>query len=215
MQMYQQCLTFIQQALAQWSIVDVRTVPNVMYQIRFGRDPNDSSVEYQLNWFIDCTETLIHNHRNSFETLCIEGEYVETSWDVIPDGTDNCTYKLHRQSDGSLNIAQVLPGVLQSIKTRRHFPGNQMHVDTELFHLISPMGGLNGQAVTFLRKRSYSPPPPTYVLSSTTMCIGPVEEIRSATKCEREKIYHKLQEILMQRIEMQQTSVNPTICKSR
>lgn len=196
MNMYQQCFTQIEHAIANWSAIDVRTVPNVMYQVRFGCDLNDSSTDYQLNWFADCTETIIQNHRHSFDTLCLEGEYLETSWDVVNDQRNNVIYKLRRKSDGTLDVAAKLPGVLRPVKTRRHFPGNKMHVNTKLYHSISPIGGTKSQVVTFLKKRTCSSVPPTYVLSLTPTCEGPVEEIRPATAGEREKMYHKLQEIL-------------------
>jgi hypothetical protein len=194
--MYQQCFKQITNAIANWSTGDVRTVPGVMYQIRCGNDENDPNIEYQINWFIDCTETFIHNHRHSFVTLCLEGEYIEKLWEIIDDNTGATTYQFYRESGNVFDLPTKIPGALHHVTSRRHFPGNQLHVNTEQYHSILPVVGSNRQVFTFLAKKKHSPPPAMYILSSSPTIDAPSDEIRSATEDERQNMYNQLQHIL-------------------
>ncbi len=194
--MYQQCFTQITNTLANWSMADVRTVPGIMYQIRCGADENDPSIEYQFNWFNDCTETFIHNHSHSFDSLCLEGEYTEKSWEIKDDNTGDVTYRFYRKSETVLDIHKQIPGTLCHVMTRNHFPGNILHVDTDQYHSISPKVSSDSQVFTFLAKRNYSPRPDMYVLSSSPAVNAPSNAIRPATEDERQKMYNKLQHIL-------------------
>jgi len=195
MDMYQQSFKQIIKAIANWSTADVRTVPGVMFQIRCGEDENDPTIEYQMNWFMDCTETLVHNHRHSFDTLCLEGEYKENIWEIIDDNTGAVTYQFYRKSDNNFDISKVIPGVLRPVRSRSHFPGNQMHVDTKLYHSITPSGSDN-RVFTFLAKQKHSLMPNMFVLSSSPTIDGPSDEIRPATEEERQAMYNQLQHIL-------------------
>jgi hypothetical protein len=197
--MEKQCFKQIKEAIANWSTADVRTVPGVMYQIRCGNDENDSNIEYQINWFVDCTETFIHSHRNSFDTLCLEGEYFEKVWKVIDDNSGAVTYRFYGKSGGAFDPPEVVPGTLCHVSSRHHFPGNQMHVDTEHFHSVSPGEGSDGQVVTFLKKRKHSSILGMFALSSSPTIVGSTDEIRPATEDERQNMYNKLQQILLTR----------------
>ncbi len=66
--MRHECFKRISNVLTNWKMTEIRTVPGVMYQVRCGNDEFDQSIEYQINWFLDCTETFIHNHRHTFDT---------------------------------------------------------------------------------------------------------------------------------------------------
>jgi hypothetical protein len=193
--MEQQCLEEMRKALTNWSTADVRTVPGVMYQIRCGDDENDPTIEYQINWFIDCTETYIHNHRHSFDTLCLEGGYTEKLWQVIDDQTGAVTFQFPRDPGNIFGVPQKIPGALCHIKTRDHFPGNQMHVGTDQFHSISSSAGSSNRVFTFLIKRKHTPTPNMYVLSSYSVIDEPTDEIRSATEEERHSMHEKLQQM--------------------
>jgi hypothetical protein len=168
-----------------------------MYQIRCGDDENNPNIEYQINWFTDCTETFIHNHSSSFDTLCLEGEYTETLWELTDDDTDAFTYQFHRKSGNVFDSPKKIPGTLRKVGCRHHFPGNQMHVDTSQYHSILPKEGTDNRVFTFLAKRKHSPEPNMYVLSPSPTINAPKEEIRPATEVERQKMYTKLQQILV------------------
>lgn len=199
--MESECFKHINQALANWSDVDIRTVPDVMYQIRCGEDEHDSSIEYQINWFLDCTETLIHNHRHTFDTYCLEGEYLEKLWEIVDDGQGDVTYRFCRQLGNTFDTSTTIPGTLQHVRSRHHFPGNQMHVDTTQFHSITPLKQSNTRIFTFLRKQNHFPGRKLSFLSSSSIIDGPTNEIRSATDEERLKMYNKLQDILRTRFQ--------------
>jgi len=195
MNMNLECFKQITKAIADWPTADVRTVPGVMYQVRCGEDENDPTIEYQINWFIDCTETYIHNHRHSFDTLCLEGGYKEQLWEIIDDNTGAVTYQFYRKSGNIFDTPKVIPGVLRPVRSRSHFPGNQMHLDTEQYHSIAPSSADN-RIFTFLAKQKHLLMPKMFVLSSTPTIDAPSDEIRPATEEERQSMYNQLQHIL-------------------
>ncbi|CAF1415529.1 unnamed protein product [Rotaria sordida] len=190
------CFKRIFNALSNWSTADVRTVPNVMYQLRCGSDENDETIEYQINWFIDCAETYIHNHRNSFYTYCLEGEYEEKIWKIIDDNDGTVTYQFTRSAADSISMGKPIPGTLRHVDSRYHFPGNKMHVDTESFHSVTPIIDSDRRVLTFLIKKKYSTPIDTFVLSSEPYFNGLNDEIRPATNDERHEIHEKLVQVL-------------------
>lgn len=194
--MYQQAEKQVSKAIANWPTADVRVVPGVMCQIRCGKDENDPNIEYQINWFSNCSETYIHNHRHTFDSLCIEGEYMESLWEIADANTDAITYKFYRQSGNICGAPTQIPGVLHHVRSRLHFPGNVLHVDIDQYHSILPKFGSDAQVFTFLAKRKHSPTPDMYILSSSPTIDAPSDEIRQATEEEREKMYNKLQNIL-------------------
>ena len=194
--MYQQRLKQLKKALANWSTADVRTVPGVMYQIRCGTDENDPNLEYQINWFIDCTETFIHNHRHSFYTLCLEGGYKETLWAIDENDTSAITYQHYRKPGNIFDSPTEVPGALRPVQSRHHYPGNLMHVGTNQNHSIARVSSADSPPFTFLAKRSHSPTPDMYVLSSSPVISAPNDEIQPATEVERQNMYNKLQQIL-------------------
>jgi hypothetical protein len=191
MDMYQQCFKQMTKALANWSTAEVKIVPGVMYQVRCGIDENDPNIEYQMNWFIDCTETFVHNHRHSFHTLCLEGGYKEKLWEISDDGTGAVTYQFYRKSGNIFDAPKMIPGVLRPAKFRSHFPGNILHVGIEQYHSITPSSSDN-RVFTFLAKRKHSPTPDMYVLSSSPTIDAPSDEIRDATEEERQSMYQQV-----------------------
>ena len=101
-----------------------------MCQVRCGSDQSDHSIEYQINWFVDCTETLIHSHRHSFTSYCLEGAYVEKLWKIADAKDNGMIHEFRRNTDGTLHLHKTIPGTLRHIGSRQHFPGNELHVDT-------------------------------------------------------------------------------------
>ncbi|UJR32447.1 hypothetical protein I4U23_019909 [Adineta vaga] len=200
-QIPEECFKRIFTALENWKMTDVRTVPGVMYQVRCGYDEIDPSIEYQINWFIDCTETFIHNHRHSFDTYCLEGEYIEKLWEIIDNGTtDGLVYQYQRNADTTFNLNKILPGSLCHVQTRYHFPGNKLHVDTCQFHSISSVVGSRDRVLTFLVKKNYFPTPEIFALSMSRGIDVQDNEIRPATDSERLAMYEKLHQISRMKI---------------
>ena len=190
------CFKKMADVLKKWEMADVRTVPDVMYQVRCGSDENDPTIEYQINWFIDCAETHIHNHQNSFYTYCLEGQYEEKIWRIVDGHDDSITYKFSRNPDNTLTPGRPICGSLRHVASRYHFPGNQMHVDTEHVHSISAIAGSNERVLTFLIKKKHSVPVNTFVLSSDPEFHLQNSEMRSATEDERDMMFDKLVEVL-------------------
>jgi hypothetical protein len=190
------CFKKIFKSLNNWSTADVRTVPNVMYQLRCGDDEYDETIEYQINWFIDCAETYVHNHRNSFDTYCLEGEYEEKIWKIIDDNDGTITYQFTRSADNIISLGKPIPGTLRHVASRYHFPGNKIHVNTQDFHSITPSIGSDKRVLTFLIKKKYSMPVDTFVLSSESHFDRLNDEIRPATDSERHEIYEKLVQVV-------------------
>lgn len=188
--------------LANWQVADVRTVPGVMYQVRCGYDEHDPSIEYQFNWFVDCTETFIHNHRHSFDTYCLEGEYVEKLWEIVDDGNGDITYQFRRNPDTTFDLYRTVTGTLHHTKTRYHFPGNQLHVDPCQFHSISSIVNSKSRILTFLVKQNYFPEPDMFVLSRLPQMTAVNHEIRASTNDERQAFFEKLQQVMSRRINM-------------
>ncbi len=182
-------------ALSNWEITDVRTVPGIMYQVRCGHDEFDQTIEYQINWFLDCTETFIHNHRHSFITYCLEGQYIEKLWEMVDEGDHQFGYQFRRHIDGTFDLPKIVPGTLRHTKTRRHFPGNQMFVNTSQFHSISPIAQSDSRVLTFLVKRNYFPVRDIFVLSMKSELQSIKDLIRPATDDERHAIYEKLHHV--------------------
>ena len=189
-QMSLECLSYV---LSHWSDMDVRTVPGVMYQVRAG---NNENLEYRFHWFIDCNETYVHNHRFPFDTLCLDGGYIERLWEIVPDHLDAITYCFPRASGNHLNASFPVSGALRSVQRREHFPGNILHVDTDQFHSVSPLQGVDHEVVTFVARRldPWSAVN-TFILSSNETIEAAVEEIRSATAQENQAMHCKLQQI--------------------
>ena len=185
-------LELLSHVLSNWSDMDVRTVPGVMYQVRAGSDDNH---EYRFHCFIDCNETYVHNHRFSFDTLCLEGGYIERLWEIVSGHPQSVTYCFSRTSGNHLNVVFPVSGALRSVGRREHFPGNVLHVDTHQFHSISPRQDADNEVVTFIARRLDSMTSNTFILSSNETIEAPVEEIRSATFKENETMHHKLQQI--------------------
>lgn len=190
------CFQRILSAISNWETADIRVVPNVMYQLRCGSDETDETIDYQINWFIDCAETFIHNHRNSFDTYCLEGKYEEKIWKIINKNDGTITYKFIRSLDNTFSSPNLISGTLQHVASRHHFPGNQMHVDTEHFHSVTPVAGSKERVLTFLIKKKYSKPIDTFVLSSEPEFNPQNDEMRQATEDERREMYEKLIEVL-------------------
>ena len=186
----------ILRTLNHWSDMDVRTVPGVMCQIRCGDDLEDPNVEYQMNWFMDCTETLIHNHRHAFDSFCLEGEYLEKLWDIVDEGAEDSTFRFHHLSDHTFDRPATLSGTLRNYRCRRHFPGNILHVDSILFHSITPLDASNTRVFTFLKKQKRASLEQTSFLSTSSVIDGAVDEMRPATEDERQLIFEKLLDIL-------------------
>ncbi len=199
--MQQQCFRRISDVVANWQVADVRTVPGVMCQVRCGADEFDPNVEYQINWFVDCTETFIHNHRHSFDTYCLEGEYEEKIWEIIDHEDGDITYQFPRNANNTFDLPKTVPGTLCHIKSRYHFPSNQLHVDTCQFHSISPIINFSGRVLTFLIKKNYFPTPDMFVLSMSPDVEAIENEMRSATDDERQAMYKKLQEVLTRELQ--------------
>lgn len=189
----------ILRTLQHWPDMDVRMVPGVMCQIRCGDDEEDPNIEYQMNWFLDCTETLIHNHRHAFDSFCLEGEYLEKLWEIVDDGTDDATFRFHRLSDQTFGIPTTISGTLRNYQCRRHFPGNILHVNSVLFHSITPMDASNTRVFTFLKKQKRAALEQTSFLSSSSIIDGPIDEMRAATEDERQIVFEKLLDILQSR----------------
>ena len=208
--MQELCFKRIFNALSDWSVADVRTVPNVMYQLRCGYDQNDETIEYQINWFVDCAETHIHNHRSSFDTYCLEGEYEEKSWKIIDDNDGAMTYQFTRSADNTLTSAKAIPGTLRQVASRYHFPGNRMHVDTQQFHSITPVIGAKERVLTFVIKKAYSVPVDTFILSPEPHVDTLEDDMRPATESERRGMYDKLLEVLI-RIQEAQSKQDQSI----
>jgi hypothetical protein len=184
-----ECLCYV---LSNWSDMDVRTVPGVMYQVRVGSDENH---EYRFHCFIDCNETYVHNHRFSFDSLCLAGGYIERLWEIVPDHPQAVTYCFSRASGNHLNAVFPVSGALRFAGRREHFPGNVLHVDTHQFHSISTLQDADNEVVTFVARRLDSLPRNTFILSSTDTIEAPVEEIRRATVEENQAAHQKLQQM--------------------
>ncbi|CAF1458492.1 unnamed protein product [Adineta steineri] len=191
----QQYFKRLSDVLANWQVTDVRTVPGVMYQVRCGHDESDQSIEYQINWFFDCAETIVHNHRHSFDSYCLEGEYIEKLWEIVDDEDGTMTYQFQRKSNATFDLCKTIPGTLCHIKTRHHFPGNILHVDTSQFHSISSLVGSSSRVLTFLIKKNYFPASDIFALSMTPDIEVQDNEIRQATDDERQVMYEKLQQL--------------------
>jgi hypothetical protein len=198
--MEEKSIEYLIDSLLNWSTINVRSVPGVMHQVLCRTDHTDDNIEYRFHWFLNCAETYVHNHRYTFDTYCLEGEYMESLWEIIDDGSGASTYQFSRTSGNKFGSIIRIQGVLRNVASRHHFPGNILHVDTNQFHSISPITQSNTDVFTFVaRKICSSAAKNTYILSSSESIKAPIEEIRPATAEERLGVYQKLQQ-LFQRI---------------
>lgn len=167
-----------------------------MYQIRLGVDEFDSTIEYQINWFMDCSDTLIHNHRHEFYSLCLEGQYTEQLWKITPTTADQLIYRFRRVTPEQPIEKDTIEGVLEPDQVRHHFPGNVLHVVPSLYHSISGEANSSTKVLTFLRKTREAELPCTTFLSSTATIEEQKYQMRPAHDDERTMILEKLSEIL-------------------
>jgi hypothetical protein len=196
--MDQICMENLISTLENWPTIIVRCVPGVMYQVLCQTNDIDNGMEYRFHWFLDCTETFVHNHGNAFDTFCLEGQYLEKLWAIIDDDDDAITYKFSRTSGNKFGSIVHIPGSLRHVASRHHFPGNVLHVDTNQFHSITPGTGSDKYILTFVaRHKCLSSAPNTYILSPSKIIAAPIDEIISATLEERLAVYHKLQQIFL------------------
>jgi hypothetical protein len=193
--MEQKSIEYLINTLLNWSTADIRTVPGVMHQVCCKTNDTDNNIEYRFHWFIDCNETYVHNHRYTFDTYCLEGEYEERLWEIIDDHSGTSTYQFPRTSGNKFDSVIRVPGVLRNTNSRKHFPGNILHVDTHQFHSIVSNNRSHDHVLTFVARRiCLSAAKTTYVLSSSNTIEAPIDEIRPATSEERLNMYHKLQQ---------------------
>ena len=191
----QEYLNIIADQVANWDRADVRTVPGVMIQVRLGQNKHDSSIEHQINYFIDCAETYIHNHRHAFFTYCLQGGYEEKIWEIVVDNNGGIVYKFSRLPGNVFDSCTVVSGALQHVKSRQHFPGNEMHVPTHQFHSISPIPNSSIRVLTFLTK-VHAASSEMFVLSTSADIEAPKDAIRPATEEERQSILEILQQVV-------------------
>ncbi|CAF1056682.1 unnamed protein product [Adineta ricciae] len=183
----------LSQVLSNWDEVEVRTVPNVMYQVVCPTNNTGEDIEYRFHWFLDCSETYIHNHRYAFDTYCLQGEYEERLWEISDGHSGTLSYKFPRTSGNKFGTHIPVPGVLRSVKQNHHFPGNTLHVEPNQYHSIVPIGGANSNVLTFDARRLCSTATePTFVLSASDSIQAPTDEIRPATAQERQLVHEKL-----------------------
>lgn len=189
-----ECLKRLTEELAEWSSADVRILPGVMGQLRCRSVESDGEFEYRFHWFTDCQETYIHNHGNSFETLCLEGEYEEKQWQIVNDGQGGTVFQFLRHQGNKFDSPTEEPGRLQHVVTRRHPPGNQMRLDTHQYHSIWRVGDAATRVLTFVRREKCEGKM-RYVLSPSAVIDAPTEELRPATEEERQQMREKLEEL--------------------
>jgi hypothetical protein len=196
--MKKKCIECLNDTLSNWSDANVLTVPGVMYQVVCREETIENNMKYRFHWFLDCTETYVHNHRNNFDTYCLEGEYIQKLWEIVDDGiTDAITYKFPRTSGNKFDSKIPVPGVLRVIGVDRHYPENILHVNMNQFHTISSIRGSKDPVLTFVARQICSPPAKyNYVLSSTNVIEGSTSENRSATPGESQHMHDKLNQIL-------------------
>ncbi|UJR11196.1 hypothetical protein I4U23_015377 [Adineta vaga] len=191
--MEEKSMRYLCYVLQNWSTVTVRVLPGVMYQVICTEKNTNANFEYRFHWFLDCSETYIHNHRYAFDTYCLEGEYIENVWEIIDDHSDTMTYQFPRTLGNKFDPSFRVPGALRVVKTNDHFPGNTLHVEPNQFHSISPITQQHNEVLTFVaRKLCKTAAKKTYVLSSSDTIEAPTDEPQMATPEEREHVYDKL-----------------------
>lgn len=166
-----------------WEDTRITCVPGVMLQVRHVT----KEVEYRIHWFNDASETYIHNHGYPFTTLCLHGEYVESSWELDKCAKGN-VYCFLRETGNRVKLNGTHQGNLKRTQIRKHFPGNVMHIASDRYHSIKG----SGEVVTFVTIHKKGDKTPTHIWSSSPDIHAPTEEVREATECERKAMYMKL-----------------------
>ncbi|CAF0775601.1 unnamed protein product [Adineta ricciae] len=191
----QEYLNIIADQVANWNRADVRTVPGVMIQVCVGQNKHDNTIEHQINYFMDCAETYVHNHRHAFSTYGLQGEYKEKIWEIVDDKNGDIVYKFPRLTGNVFDSPIVVPGTLRHVKSRHHFPGNEMHVPTHQFHSIVPTPNSSDRVLTFLTK-AHTVSSDMFVLSTSAEIEARKDAIRPATEEERQSVLEKLEQVL-------------------
>lgn len=184
-----------QYCIKNWNNIEITCVPGVMLQIRLGET---KEAEYRIHWFQDCTETYIHNHRYRFQSLCIDGGYVEHSWSIA-NRPGHCSFAFERFDGNKVSKSRCIRGQLTQILSRRHEPGNLLEVDQCQFHSIE--GDASRGAVTLV-KRFKGLPAQTLILNNKTTIDSPTDEIRQATAHERKSMLARKTEFSWLQISM-------------
>jgi hypothetical protein len=174
----------------------VFTLPGVLYRVRCGNDPDNADISFHMHWFTDCRETLIHNHRHVFDSYCVEGEYNELLWSIENKGDGNSTYKFYREGNNPLDVPTQILGTLTQIGGRHHFPGNLLHINTDIFHSVVATNPSDTRLVTFIRKQNTLLLDRTCFLSPTAEIQGPKDVLCPATAEECQQVYDKLHDLL-------------------
>ena len=177
-----------QYCIMNWNNIEITCVPGVMLQIRLGET---KEAEFRIHWFQDCTETYIHNHRYRFQSLCIDGGYVEHSWSIA-NRPGHRTFTFKRTNGNKISKGHSVRGQLTQILSRQHRPGNLLEVDQCQFHSIE--GDEHREAVTLV-KRFKGLPAHTMILNNKTTINSPTDEIRPAMAHERKSMLAKMSSI--------------------
>lgn len=173
-------------ALQDWKDAKVVCVPGVMLRLLLGTHGEN---EYRINWFKDANETYIHNHTSSFTTMCLAGNYTETTWE-IDDSVDDVTYVFEREVGGSLSVPIPCAGGLRVKRMRRHFPGNIMSVDKSEYHSICAAKG--EEALTVVVRNTAECGDTRMLATTPFMDPEATQKVRPATECERKVFFERL-----------------------
>lgn len=180
--------------LAHWTNADVRSVPGVMYQVRYARD--EQNIEYRFHLFINTEETYIHNHRYDFISYCIQSEYNESLWNIGTSVIDRIAYVFPRNSGNDIGSSIAKQGELYIENERHHFPDNVLRVTTNQFLSISPAPNSTDMVMTFVARHIHSTnTSDTFIWSDEKYIQAPTDSIRPATPDERDSVYEELNSI--------------------
>lgn len=121
-------------------------------------------------FFEDCVESFIHNHTQSYISLCLEGGYTQKLWEII-DSKDEFHYNFTRKTGGFYTEARKQPGKLLHIFTHNFEQDQSMFVHAEAKHslIIFP----KGRSITIVIRDEREKKIENLVFSKTTEIEGP------------------------------------------
>eukprot|EP01063_Lacrimia_lanifica_P028960 TRINITY_DN4335_c0_g1_i1.p1 TRINITY_DN4335_c0_g1~~TRINITY_DN4335_c0_g1_i1.p1 ORF type:complete len:401 (+),score=163.55 TRINITY_DN4335_c0_g1_i1:99-1301(+) len=117
------------------SALRVDEVPGVMARCVIH---DGDAVMARLHLFPAVGETYVHNHRNSFASMCLYGAYTHTIW-TVADAAGAHHYASVRAADGTLGEPVKTPGALVPGNAYTHSTNKVYFLDREAVHTVTAL----------------------------------------------------------------------------
>jgi len=111
-------------------------------------------VDVRVHLFEDVAETFCHNHKTSFFSCCLAGNYDHFLWDVVEDQAGSSHAEFDRTDDGQLVNGIEKPGKLTITHRSSHQAGLSYFIHAKTFHTVKASAGSSSVLTVAVRGRA-------------------------------------------------------------